>query len=345
MSTPLLLIGLLYFFKEHLLKRYSIPTIVFLSLTCIAVPILWYLQVQSFSNIRFVGISVFTVWKSMPGISGHLFTVPALAKLTEMIIVNYAVHFSPFLLFITNLNLRYYQLQHVGLFYHWEFITVLIGMWFIYLNHRKKAAYQFLLYWLFLAPFPAALTTGVPYANIGRVMTLILPVSIISATGLLAIFKWIHDRRRLIPRSIAYCFISLVIGGSFIFFLWDYKQTSQKFNYFWGAYYKEAIIETISKENTASKIVIASKNPQLYMYLLFYGNKAPYWLAQQPKEKASGIGFKRIGKYEFRQVDWTIEPITTNTLYLIDAPSLPQEFSTRQITILYDQQVKIVYVQ
>lgn len=287
MTTPLLVVGLLILYWNSLRKNIKLVFLLFF--LCIILPTVGYFLIRPIQETRFAGISVFAEWKV-----SHF---PTFYTLGKMVIDNYLKHFHPSILFLDNSTLRYYQTANIGLFYRWQSIFIIFGL-FHSLRNWKRKEYQLLLFWIFLSPLPASLTTGVPNANVSRNLMMVPMVELLCAQGLLFSQQLLRKTKHL------YFFVLVsivsIVGVQLASFLFSYFVTMPTtFATFWGEPLKKAILTTRAYENGSDKIIISKASQQSYMYYLFYRNISPEWFFKQKKERNKGIGYSKIGKYEF----------------------------------------------
>lgn len=322
MTTPLLLISLMVIYRQQVRKIAGYKFLLLLFSLCIVIPILLYLKLQAFSQIRFVGISVFTHWKNSYPADTNLLSLYPLLDLITLIIKNYFTHFHPRLLFLDNANLRYFQLPGLGLFYLWQIPFILIGLISLIRQIRSNKPWvKFVFIWLLLAPLPAALTTGVPYANIGRILLVLPVIELISASGIFIMTR-IRMLRVLLGASIIL---------SVVFFLKQYfiviPLVTDKF---WGKQWKATALEVLKQELNVERIVMTNPTHQSYMYVLFYGQKKPEWLFATAKQLAPDIGYRKIGKYEFRSINWVKDRLLPNALLIGTEQEIPPQSESKE---------------
>lgn len=321
LTTPILIIGLTFFYRKLVIKNKLILKISILFFINVALPLLIYFNVQPLLKTRFVGINVITSWKNT--LKPDSFpTLLQFSNLLKTIVHNYLIHFDPKLLFFDNSRLRYFQLENHGLFYLWQLPFILIGLFLIY-TYRRIQLYKFIIFWLLVSPLAAAFTTGVPFANIGRVLMMLPIIELISAIGLFIVLK--KFSKHIFLKMLIFVFLFICINLNLLNTFKDYfTNQPSKFATFWGNYYKQAIYSMLPYENLVDKIIVSNKNPQSYMYLLFYGKKDPLWLFSQDREQSLLIGYNRIGKYEFRTIDWEKDKLLKNTLLIGTAQEIPK---------------------
>ncbi len=328
-TTPLIILSLILLNIDSFKKRWKIY-LVLLSL-CIVPPLLGYFLARPFKDMRFVGISVFAVWRSMLPPNTSTFSMSNLFSLIHMIVDNYLKHFDPRILFFDSSSLRYFQVENVGMFYVWQIFGIASGLFFLIRNIKQKAS-QFILSLIIISPVPASLTSGVPFANIGRNLLMFPALEIICAIGIMGTFRFVrktYGKKWVLIFTILF---SVVISWQFGLFMNNYfLDMPTRFASFWGQPLKEAMPFITKQETSVNKIVITDSVKQAYMYLLLYGKKEPIWVQEQIKVRHPIVGYSKIGKYEFRPIDWSTEQNEPNVLLVGSTQEIPENDS-----ILYE---------
>lgn len=323
LTTPFLVVFLLFLYRNKILKkRLNRLVCLLLFFQFIIFPILLYFYFRPFSEMRFVGISVFTLWKSTFPSNSNLLTYlspVAIFGLFKLIIRNYFMHFHPTILFLDNSMLRYYQLNGLGLFYPWESLFIIIGL-LSTLKGVRKPENLLILFWLFISPLAAAFTTGVPYANAGRALMMLPILTIFTTKGLLITLTKSGPMAFLVR----FC-ILVTVFISFIMFNKQYFIDMPKtYADFWGVPFKNAVKAVIPLEQSVDKIIFTTlPTPQSYMYVLFYGKKDPQWFLQNRGDRAKIVGYSSFGKYEFRPINWEKDKDIPNALLVGTAEEIP----------------------
>ena len=321
MTTPLLILSIYTIYAKRFFKKNIILSLS-LFFIFIIIPIGTYFVIRPFHEMRFVGISVFTVWKNAYRSGTNLFTLQPLTALFQTILSNYIVHFDPQLLFFNNDRLRYFQLSELGMLYPWQFFFLITGIVYLFRNIKSRP-FQFLLTWILIAPFPAALTTGVPYANVGRALMLFPGLELITALGIIWITALLRKKHFLF--LLLFCTGLIFIEGMYVHtFLFQYFNIMpKKYATFWGEPLKKVLPYVLAYESTVDKIIITNVNNQAYMYFLFYAQKSPTWFLSQSKQLSKIVGYSTIGKYEFRKINWPQDSHLKNTLLVGTTEEIP----------------------
>jgi len=235
----------------------------------------------------------------------------------EKFISNYSSYMSLNTLFFNGLHLLPIEDPfQVGLF-----LTPLLPFFFIgfvKVKHFFKNQYKFIYSWLIISPIIPSLTIG--EVNQVRYMVAVAPFIIFIATGLVYFLDNLRDK---IWRFFVYG-IYLI---SFLFFLtiyfyhfpyeggqnfqYGYKQIAQYINKVYQEY------QTIIVDPRFGEGGIYSGVPHLYIPYYTYLN--PDQL-QNSKIIPNGIAF---GKYEFRNIDWNAEQLSSDDLYVVSYSNSP----------------------
>jgi len=320
-TTPLLLINLFLYDLKLFKKNWRLLTIY--SVAFIILPIIGYFLIRPFKEMRFVGISVFTVWKNSLPPHTSFITPINIINLFQTIIINYLKHFDPTILFFDNSRLRYFQVIGSGMFYPWQIVGLLVGT-VVFIQKISLKTYRFLLIWIFISPIPAAFTTGVPFANIGRNLLMFPALEIVCAIGILTLFRLLTSFLKPSLIFVSTLVLTFIVGTQMNNFLFNYfTEVPVKFALFWGQPLKETI-PTLSKyEPSVNSIIITDTVKQSYMYLLFYGLKEPQWLLKVPKIRNPVVGYSKIGLYEFRSISWEKDQLLPNVLLIGTPQEIP----------------------
>lgn len=337
LTTPLLVLFLIFrFCKKNTMSKYILPYLIFIIL-----PILIYFTQRPLLEMRFIGISVFTVWKStLPSQIG----ISEILTLVRMIISNYFKHFHPSILFLDSSSLRYYQVKGIGLFYLWESFFIVTGFIYLIRNILKKES-QLILLWLIISPLAAAFTTGIPNANIGRALMMIPTMELLAALGIVRVNRLISQSKLFKTIIVFRLSLCLIVTVSIGYFMNQYYiDMPTRFSDFWGVPVKNAVKKIVLNENQVDKIVFTTAySPQSYMYVLFYGLKDPKWLQENRGDRAKIVGYLSYGKYEFRPVNWEKDKDITNALLVGTPEEIPlnQDKNISLITTNNEVRLKI----
>lgn len=274
----------------------------------------------------------------------------ALDRITQ----NYLSSFSPQFLFISgDPNLRH-SVQRAGEFYRIEFVSILLGLGFLFLNiKRGEKAGIFLAIWIILAAIPASITRdGGMHAS--RLAFLFPALSIVSALGLN--FIWSSFSRKISPVLVSIYAIFWVFGV--IFFL----------NYYFGAYkfesakyfqygFSEAVEKASKQTDNYDYVIIDDRKDSALMNYLFGTSYDPFKFQSQIKDlpfELSGIKGSKLGNLVFFDPDtrdWATifskNKINKNFLLVVSAEQFEEQTIEKVPQKLTENQklLDIIYYQ
>lgn len=104
------------------------------------------------------------------------------------LIHNYLTHFDFKFLFISGDGNPRHSIQYLGLFYPFDFILLLAGLYLVFKNIKNKQL-QFLLFWLVIGIVPASLTMATPHAL--RILPTLPVWIIIISLGVTYLLGWL----------------------------------------------------------------------------------------------------------------------------------------------------------
>ena len=244
------------------------------------------------------------------------------------IIGNYFYHYDLNWLFIqgedTNPlnNILRHQATGMGNLYIFDIPFLLIGIYILFFGEFKKSTKFLIFLWFLAVPIPASITWDVP--NSVRTLNFLPTFQIFIALGLFAAYNF--------AKRFRFGFVLLLLVAVFGFFNFTYylDQYFVQYNYFSSSYWQygyEKLIPDIQKiQNNYKKVVISSTIPldQSYIFFLFYLKYPPEkYVAQNSGASGEFLSYHKIGKYEFRVIDWSKESPSRDTLYVSAPASFP----------------------
>jgi hypothetical protein len=229
------------------------------------------------------------------------------------------------------------------MWYLFELPFILIG--FFSLWKERSEGMKLLVFWIVGVILISALTREPPQAT--RTFFLTYPVTVFSAVGLLYVLSYIKKQGR---------YMRLVLGGgavlicgylvSFYFFSYyiRYPIIAAK-NYRIGD--REASIYLRQHEQQYKHILIDKKAGFIYSSLLTYLPYDPAGFQHDTVwQRPDSEGFTypiSFGKYEIREIDWSKDPLLSDTLILTTPNNKPNEFSATE-TIYYPLRPVVINV-
>lgn len=207
-------------------------------------------------------------------------------------IKRYLDHFNPVYLFVeSNKSLNKYSVPGVGLFYFFEFFTILIGLSSLAKVNKKLVL---LPVWILISVIPSALTIETP--NPIRTLTGMPAWIILSSVGIYSVTIYFKKYLKFI-----YTLFGIMIMVNMLYFWHQYfiHDTTHEPWYTDGGV-KEMVIESTKLSKNFDKVVIP-RDP--YIFFLFYNHISPIDFLKdseiKPEEYGKWERVDRIGKFLF----------------------------------------------
>jgi 4-amino-4-deoxy-L-arabinose transferase-like glycosyltransferase len=232
--------------------------------------------------------------------------------------INYLDHFNLDFLFISgDINPRH-STGYVGLFYHVDFIFLVLGGWWLF--KKLSAKKLLLLWWIIVAIFPAAMTKTTPHAL--RILPALPALLILLTFGIKEFIQLKEDKVSIVlniitdhikittnlvkavtPHLIKLIYLSLI----FIYllelsFFWRHYSLiyPQQYASEWQYGYKEMILELNKemKERPELPVYITREQGRPAMYYWFFSKTDPRQVqsaqANSKKDQGEFLEFKKI---------------------------------------------------
>jgi 4-amino-4-deoxy-L-arabinose transferase-like glycosyltransferase len=226
-------------------------------------------------------------------------------------LLRYFNHFSPrFLAFEGDWQSPRHSAPYIGVILYPSLLFLIIGIFFALSRKKIDKITYFFLFWLLVAPIPAALTRDSLQAV--RSMSLSIPLIYFISVG---IYFVINKYKNIF-------IYSLIIGAyllSFIYYADLYlnhmvKKSPDDFLY--G--YKQSMNYLIKNQNKYNQIVMSDFYGQSYIYYLFYSKYSPQLYQKQAKLTESSTGdtgkVEQIDNIKFTTPDYNFIKNQPNTL-------------------------------
>ena len=277
-------------------------------------------------NHRALGVSIFSSDNPISGYNQDLGNWQKLYLFPKEVFSLYLHYFSPMNLF----SKSDYNLQRIvpnfSVFYLWMFPFLVIGLInFFKLKVKNK---KLLILWLLISPIPAALTRD-PFHTY-RSILFYLPLSILIGFGIYKCIEHYKKYKNIILTSV----FLLSLYSVFSFFFNLFKVAPVTLWREWDYGYKE-ITEYIKEQASDLRVVIDDPYTESYIHFLFYGvipieeyqKEASLIVADKYYESSEELRPVKVGRFEFRSVDWPSERGDKNTLFIFPSTRLyPSEF-------------------
>ncbi len=246
----------------------------------------------------------------------------------------YLEHYNPGYLFIYGDGGVQHHAVDFGMLYLFSLPFILFGVYILVRNINKQIGVLLLL--MFLAPLASSISSGAPHPVRAIIMAPVFDIWF--GVGLFIFGAYILKMKANYKYVIlGVVFISFVLNILYYFHQY-YIHTPREYGYFWQYGNKEAVLYAKQKEEKFEKIIMSYKYDQPYVFYLFYNKIDPVWY--QKNWNFTGNGqiprFERkIGKYEFRKIEWGQDQKLKNTL-IIAAPDEVPETSSQKIIYFPD---------
>jgi len=179
---------------------------------------------------------------------------------------NYFSNFSPRYLFVKGGSNYQYNIPGQGIIYPIQFPLILIGLYYLFKNWRKKES-KLILFWWLLAVIPAAATQENPHV-LRTILVLPMP-QILAALGFAQVWSWLKKRK--ISQWLfagVYGLILLVMVYKFLTgYFGSYRRT---YSWSWQYGYRQAANYIQLHYNEYEKIFMTKKYGEPHEFLLFY---------------------------------------------------------------------------
>ena len=133
--------------------------------------------------------------------------------------------------------------------------------------------------------------------------------------------------------------VSLLFVVNFVYYLHQYYvDTPIQYGYFWQYGNKQAVQTAKSLEGKYAKIIFTYQYDQPYIYYLFYNQVDPAWYQKHWNYLGTGqVDRMRriIGKYEFRDINFSQDSRLKNTLLIGSPQEIPANAPGLIQTIYY----------
>lgn len=338
--TPLLIIGLVIFYKEELLKRikwtFSLTLLIFL----IELPLIFILMSPE-GRLRITGVSIMSdqtnvLRRDIQKIeedhqnNSSIFSLLHNRRITYglKMVDGYLRHFDLRWLFLDGDNKRHHA-PDMGLLYLWELPFLLIGVYKLFFS-VKNSNKKFIFWWFLIAPLPSVITTELPHAV--RTLCFLPTFQIFTAIGIIVSWEIIKSGK-IIIKAFSLCYLLFIIFNIYFYFHQYYQHLNYETAKYWQYGYA-SLVNLVRKEYPKyEKIVVSKKLEEPHMFFLFYLKYDPDKYLREGGTTRGGFAsdFKKFDKYEFRPLEEEKENFNGKTLFI----GTPRELSKRYQSIFY----------
>lgn len=329
--APLLLMGLMVFFAKDVLRSSKMFLFAIFMGFLVLSPLIPHLLSKE-GKLRFQEVNIFSDSKPV-AVSNERQSVDQNAWWSKIIhnrrvlfgrdyIKHYLDTFDPNFLFIDGDGNPKFSIRDVGELYWFDFPFLIAGFYFLIKKRTKELL--FILFWLLVAPIPAATARETPHAL--RLESSLPTWQIITAFGLLNIYEMIKKTWRPIFLFFTISFLSFNVA----YYIHDYySHYPGEFSGEWQYGYRDVVNYVSKVEKNYDKVVMTEQLGRPYIYFLYYKKYPPikFWGYKNLIDTNiyGFINVRGFDKYEFRGTNWGDEKGKGRYLYIMTPPDVPQE--------------------
>lgn len=207
----------------------------------------------------------------------------------SIFVLNYLKHFSVQFLVLTGGDNYQFSIQNMGQIYLIELPFLVFGFYKL----LKEKAGKIFLFWLLLAPIPAALTRESPHAL--RSIFMNGSIQVITSFGFFAVLKLLRAKRFFYKFAIT-LFVFLLTLNSLTFFKTYFMDYPVKYSQAWQYGYKQAVDYLQKNYDNYPKIYFSKKYGEPHLFYLFFSK-------YNPKTYQNSNSLVRYEKSNWRWVD------------------------------------------
>lgn len=335
--VPLFALGFILFYGKKIFVRANFRWLAIAFLTgIIPVTVLIFSFLKQEGTSRFSGVGLFAdkgpFWRVNELRGQHTNPFSGFPKIIHnkyfeygvQFLDNYLRHFNGNFLFIDGDEIQRNRVPEMGQLYLAEFPFLILGFFFLF--KRRPKNWQFVLWWLAIAPVASALTFQSPHAI--RALNMVVPLVFLTAYGICNVLVWTREQKRLITIFL-YCYIFISFGWNFSFYLHQYYvHYPQTYPAAWEYGFRELVEYVKNNQEKYKKIYVTSKYDQPYILFAFYLRYPP-----EKFQKEAGLtardqyGFSTVenfGKYHFGPVSLKNTPKEGKTMIIGTPIEIPE---------------------
>ncbi len=235
---------------------------------------------------------------------------------------------------------------NLGMFYYFDLPFIFYGAYLVVKN-KIKELYPFLI-WFLVIYFLGSIIKSVP--NGTRTYAVVIPFTVFASYGIYSALKLLLTVKQKMIRNLVLILSSGVIVYSVLFYLLSYfVRFPIELAQDWRSEDQKTVEYIQSIEKNYDKVVFDTSSGFYYTSLLFYGKIDPTFHQTHATYSLHGLvnGVDKVGKYEFRKVDWGKELKGQKTLFITGSNNVPDNsttvnlifYPTRPVAIFFDRQI------
>jgi len=338
--TPLLIIGILIFYRQEFLAKIKWSVFLALLLFILELPLMLILLSPE-GRLRIKGVSIFSNQTSVLSRdilkieddkknNLPLFSLLHNRRITYALnmIDGYLRHYDLRWLFLDGDNKRHHA-PDMGLLYLWEIPFLLFGIYKLFFSVENKNR-KFIFWWFLTAPLPAVITTELPHAV--RTLTFLPTFQIFIAVGIVSAAIYLRSQRIYFKLAGIFYILFLIFNITYYFHQY-YNHLNYETAKYWQYGYASLVEKAKTEYNNYDKIIVSKKLEEPHMFFLFYLKYDPVKYLAEGGTTSGGfaVDYKKFDKYEFRPIDENKENFNGKTLFM----AVPGEITKRYDSILY----------
>jgi len=278
--------------------------------------LLWSMIGQAGSS-RFAGVGLFAdqgpLWRANELRGQHENAPILLVKLVHnqyleygiQFLDNYLRHFNGNFLFVAGDEIQRNRVPGLGQLYLIEAPFLVLGFYFFL--KRRPNHWQFVFWWLAVAPVASALTFQSPHAI--RALNLAIPLAVVTGFGIYSLGLELKKNSKAFMAAIA--LLVLVYLGNVGYYLHQYYVSYPRlYPAAWEDGFKELANYVAENQGRFEKIYITNQYDQPYILLAFFLRYPPAQFQKEARlSSRDRFGFSTVehfGKYYFGEINWPV---------------------------------------
>ncbi|HKC04963.1 MAG TPA: glycosyltransferase family 39 protein [Patescibacteria group bacterium] len=339
--TPILALSLLAIFHREIFDRKKIKLLVisFSLLVILLIPLFKdLLSPGALSRVAGVGLFAdpgpINRINEQRGEHGNVNSV--LGKVLHNKVVNYGIeftenwlsHYSGEFLFMSGDSIERNKVPETGEMYLVD--IVFLGFGFVFLSKKGGNSWKFIISWLVLAPIASALTFQSP--NALRAQNMVVPLTIISAFGLVELIRLFNQRNFKIGKfhGLGPWLVIIAVLWCFTRYLNMYYVHMSKIYPYSSQYGLKELVAYVSQNQGKYKdVFVTNRYDQPYILFLFFMKYPPQqFQGHHTLTTRDDFGFSTVSdfdKYHFEAIDLhSLETIYPDSLVIGTPEEIPQ---------------------
>jgi 4-amino-4-deoxy-L-arabinose transferase-like glycosyltransferase len=210
---------------------------------------------------------------------------------------NYFDHWNGNFLFVNGDDIERNKVPEHGLFYLTDAILLALGLISFLKTQHSTLTTKFVIFWLLIAPLPAALTFQTPHAL--RAFTMVIPMTILIAVGI----------NRFLKNKLIFVLLIALFSYQFARYLHQYYvHYPQTYPAAWEYGFKEVAQYIQANDSQHDRVIVTDIYDQPYILMLFYWQYPPEKFqtnhSLEARDRFNFSTVRKFDKYEFHDTPW-----------------------------------------